>query len=53
MQQHFVGNGGGGEDHFQVVLTLQAFLDDLHVEQAQETSPKAETQRLGSLRLES
>ncbi len=52
VHQHFIGHRRGGEDHVQVILALQAFLDDLHVEQAQETSPEAKTQRLRGLRLE-
>ena len=46
MQEDFVSDRGGGENHLEVVFALQAFLDDLHMEQAQETGPETETERL-------
>ncbi len=40
-----------GGDELQVELALEALLDDLHVEQAQEAAPEAEAERHARLRL--
>lgn len=39
----------GGHDDIDVVLTLKAFLDDFHVEQAQEAAAEAKVERLRDL----
>ena len=48
---HLVDHGGRGGDQVQVVLALQALLDDLHVEHAEEAAAETEAQGLGDLRL--
>ncbi len=48
---HLVDHGGRGGDQVQVVLALQALLDDLHVQHAEEAAAEAEAQGLGDLRL--
>ena len=51
-QQDFVGDGRGGLDDFDVEFALEAFLDDLHVEQAEEPAAEAEAQGVGGFRAE-
>ena len=46
----FVGDGRGGLDDLDVVLALEAFLDDLHVQQAEEAAAEAEAQGVGGFR---
>ena len=41
-----------GRDEVEVVLALEALLDDLHVEQAEEAAAEAEAERLGRVGLE-
>ena len=49
--QDLVDDRGGRGDQVEVVLALQALLDDLHVEHAEEAAAEAEAQGLGGLRL--
>ena len=42
---------GRGGDEVEVVLALEALLDDLHVEQAEEAAAEAEAERLRGLGL--
>ena len=51
-QQDFVGDGRGGLDDFDVELALQPFLDDLHVQQAEEAAAEAEAQGVAGFGLE-
>ncbi len=44
--QDVVGDGGGGLDDLDVALAFEAFLDDVHVEEAQEAAAEAEAQGL-------
>jgi hypothetical protein len=46
---HQVAHVGHGGDHRHVELALQAFLDDLHVQQAQESAAEAKAQRGAAL----
>ena len=48
---HLVDHAGCGGDQVLVKLTLQAFLHDLHVQQAQETTTETKTQGLRHLGL--
>ena len=48
----FIGDGGGGLDDFDFVFAFQAFLDDLHVQQAEEAAAEAEAQGVGGFGLE-
>ena len=47
-----VAHAGRGGDQVELVLALQPLLNDLHVEQSQESAAKAEAQRDGAFRLE-
>ncbi len=47
-----VAHARGGGDQIQFVLALQALLDDLHVQQAEEAAAKAESQGNRAFRLE-
>ena len=49
---HLVDHAGRGGDQVLVELALQAFLHDLHVQQAQEAAAEAEAQRRRDFRLE-
>ena len=49
---HLEHYGRGGGNQIQIVLALQALLDDLHVQHAEETDTEAKTQCLGAFRLE-
>jgi hypothetical protein len=49
--QHLVDDRRRGGDQVQVVLALQALLDDLHVQHAEEAAAEAEAQRLRGLGL--
>ena len=42
---YFIDYAGRGGDQIQVKLTLQAHLDDFHVQQAQEAAAEAVAQR--------
>ena len=44
-QRDLVAHARGGGDEVEIVLALEAFLDDLHVEQAEEAAAKAEAER--------
>ncbi|MND80258.1 hypothetical protein D3C80_720260 [compost metagenome] len=46
---HFIHYRRCGGDQLQIVFTLQTFLDDLHVQQAEEATTEAEAQRGGAL----
>lgn len=46
---HLVDDRRGGGDEVGPEFPFQAFLDDLHVEQAQKAAPEAESQGLGGL----
>jgi len=48
---HFIDDRRGGGDEVGPEFPLQAFLDDLHVEQAEKAAPEAEAQGLGGLGL--
>ena len=50
--QHLVGHRRRGLDHLDVELALEALLDDLHVQQAEESAAETEAQRVVALRLE-
>ena len=50
-EQHFVNHRWGRGDQRQVILALQAFLNDLHVQHAKETAAEAKTQSVGAFRL--
>ena len=50
--QHLVDDGRRRADQVEVVLALQTLLDDVHVQQAEKAAAKAESHRLGALRLE-
>ena len=47
-----VAHAGRGGDQVELVLALQALLDDLHVQQAEEAAAEAEAERGGAFRLE-
>ena len=49
--EHLVGDIGHRGDHIHVEFAVQPLLDDLHVEQAEESAAKAEAQRHGGFRL--
>ena len=49
--EHLILHRGRGEDDVHVILALEPFLDDLHVEQAQKAKPVAKAKRLAALRL--
>ena len=49
---YLVDNGRRGRDDVEVVFTLNALLDYLHVEEPEESAAEAESQRDGGLRLE-
>ncbi len=51
-QRHQVLHRRSGRNEIQVELALQSLLDDLHVEQPQETATEPEAERHGALRLE-
>ena len=51
-QGDVVAHAGRGGDQVQLVLALQPFLNDLHVQQAEEAAAEAEAQGDGALRLE-
>jgi len=51
LQRHAVDHARVGGDDVQVVLAAQALLDDLHVQQAQESAAEAESERGGVLGL--
>ena len=42
---HFVNYGRRGSDQIQIVFTFQTFLNDLHVQQAEEAAAEAKAQR--------
>jgi hypothetical protein len=44
-----VGDGGRGLHDLDAALALESFLDDVHVQQAEEAAAEAEAQRLGVL----
>ena len=46
-EQDFICDGWRGLHDFDVELALQPFLDDLHVQQAEETAAEAKTERIG------
>ncbi len=48
----FVFHAGGGGHQVKIILALQPFLDDLHVEQPQKAATEAEVKRVGRFRLE-
>ncbi len=47
---HLVDHGGRAGDQFELVLALQAFLHDVHVQQAEKTDAEAEPQGAGDFR---
>src|SRR5205807_8673107 len=47
----FINDARRGGDDIHVVLAPEPFLDDLHVEQAEETAAKSETEGDGTFRL--
>ena len=47
-----INHRGRSGDEIEIVFPFQAFLDDLHVQHAEEAAPKAEAQRLRCFRLE-
>ncbi len=51
LSSHLVDHGRRGGDQIEIVLALQAFLHDLHVQHAEKTAAETETQRLRGLRL--
>jgi len=51
-QQHLILDAGGRSQQVKAVLTLQALLNDLHMEQAQKAAAKAHVQRHGGFGLE-
>ena len=50
--EHFVFDRRGGRDQIERELALEALLDDLHVQEAQEAAPEPEPERDGALGLE-
>ncbi len=50
LELEFVDNARRGGDQVQVVLALQALLDDLHVQHAEEAAAETEAQRIGAFR---
>ena len=51
-ERDVVAHAGRGGDEVELVLALQALLDDLHVQQAEEAAAEAEAERDGAFRLE-
>ena len=51
-QRDLVAHAGRGGDEVEVVLALEALLNDLEMQQAEEAAAEAEAQRDGGLRLE-
>ena len=51
-QQHLVLDRRRGRDQVEAELPLEALLDDLHVQQAEEAAPEPEAERDGALGLE-
>src|SRR3970040_470445 len=47
-KNHFVYYRGRGGDEMHAILTLKTFLDDLHVQHAEETAAETKAKRLGS-----
>ena len=47
-----VAHAGGGGDEVEIEFALEALLDDLHVEQAEEAAAEAEAESDGAFRLE-
>ncbi|MNR02089.1 hypothetical protein D3C85_1179290 [compost metagenome] len=50
LEQQLEDNRRRGGDQIQVVLALQALLDDLHVQHTEETATEAEAQGIGAFR---
>ena len=47
-----IGNVGNGSDDIHIELAVEAFLDDFHVEQAEESTAESEAEGNGTFRLE-
>ena len=53
LRMHDIRNVRNGGYHIHIKLTIQTLLNNLHMQQAQETATEPKTQRGGTLRLES
>ena len=50
LQRHAIDNAGRGGDKVEVILPLQAFLDNFHVQKPQKPAPEPKAQRDGGFR---